>query len=174
LGAGRALAAGRARILAGVFAAASTVNAAVSLWQFSGGLRLFRVTTVGGRRDVSAFVGNDGVLALSLALAALVCLAAAVWARSPAVRLAAGGGVALDLGALAVNQSLTALTALAAGAIVLLALSLPRRQALAALALGGVLTSAVVLHPAVSGRVRSAVALARAGDWDAPLSYRSG
>jgi len=174
LGASRALDGGRPFIVIGAFVGACAVNASVSLLQFFGGLRLFSVEAVGGRLDVSAFVGNDGVLALSLALACLICLAAVVWARSPAIRLAGGGGIVLHLAALAVNQSLTALTALAAGSVVLVAMSLRRRSVIGALAVGVVLATGVMLHPTLSRRAQSALELIRAGDWDAALTYRSG
>lgn len=174
LGASRALEGGRSVIVVGAFVGACAVNASVSLLQFFGGLRLFRVEAVGGRLDVSAFVGNDGVLALSLALGGLFCLAVVVWARASALRLAGGGGIVLHLAALAVNQSLTAVTALAAGSVVLVALSLRRRAVIGVLAVGLVLATGVMLHPILSRRAQATLELIRAGDWDAPLSYRLG
>ena len=174
LGASRALDGRRARILVGAFLAASGVNACVSLLQFTGGLRLFSLESVGGRRDVSAFAGNDGVLALALALATLTCLALALSARSSAVRVARGGGIVLFLGALAVNQSLTALTSLAAGSIVLVALSLRGRSLIGALAVVVVLAGGLLLHPTLSRRAHEAAAQIRAGHWDQALTYRWG
>ena len=129
---------------------------------------------VGGRLDVSAYVGNDGLLALSLVLSCLICLAAVIWARAPAIRLAGGGGVVLHLAALGVNQSLTALTALAAGSIVLVAMSLRRRAVIGVFAIGLILVAGVMLHPTLSRRAQSTLEPIRAGDWDAALSYRLG
>lgn len=174
LGASRALEGGRAGVAIGAFVGACALNASVSLLQFSGSVRLFQVEAIGGRLDVSALVGNDGLLALSLALSCLICLAAVVWARTPAMRLVAGGGIVLHLAALAVNQSLTALTALATGAIALVAMSFTRRSALAAIAVGVVLAAGVMLHPTLSRRAQATLELIRAGDWDTPLSYRLG
>jgi len=174
LGASRALEGRRAWILVGACLGASAVNAGVSLLQFTGGLRLFLLESVGGRRDVSAFVGNDGVLALALALATLTCLALVLSARSSAVRVAGGGGIVLLFSALAVNQSLTALTSLAAGSIVLVALSLRGRSLIGALVLVLVLAGGLLVHPTVSRRAHEAVAQIRAGHWDQALTYRLG
>jgi putative inorganic carbon (HCO3(-)) transporter len=156
----------------GAFVGACAVNATLSLLQFFAGVRLFQVEAIGGRRDVSALVGNDGVLALSLALSCLLCLAALVWARTLATRCLAAAGIVLHLAALAVNQSLTALTALAAGAVVLLALSVGWRTLIGVAVVGLVLLSGLALHPALSSRARGTVELVRAGDWDSVLSYR--
>jgi O-antigen ligase len=174
LGASRALDGQRSRILAGAFVGGGIVNAAVSLLQFSGTLRLFRVEAVGGRLDVSAFVGNDGVLALALALTSLGCLAAVLATRSAAIRFAGSCGIVLQLAALAVNQSLTALTALATGAVALGALSGRRRALLAVPAIVVVLTSGVMVHPTLSRRAHAVLVSIRAGDWDRSLSYRLG
>jgi O-antigen ligase len=149
LGASRALRGRRSFIVIGAYVGACTVNASVSLLQSFGGLRLFRVEAIGGRLDVSAFVGNDGLLGLSLALSCLLCLAA-------------------------VDQSLTALTALAAGAAVLVALSLGRRTLIGLGAVGLVLAISVALHPNLSRRAGATLELIRAGDWDTALSYRLG
>jgi O-antigen ligase len=150
------------------------VNAVVSLLQFAGGLRLFSLESVGGRRDVSAFVGNDGVLALALALANLICLALVLAARSPALRMVGGCGIVLYLGALALNQSITALMALAAGSFVLLALSRGRRSLIGALIVILVLVGGLLVHPTLARRAHEAVAQIRAGNWDQALSYRWG
>jgi O-antigen ligase len=174
LGASRAVDGQRSRILAGAFVSGGIVNAAVSLLQFSGTLRLFEVKAVGGRLNVSAFVGNDGVLALALALASLGCLATVLATRSAAMRLAGGCGIVLLLTALAVNQSLTALMALATGSLVLVILSLGRRALIAVPAVVLVLLSGVMVHPTLSRRAHAALESIRAGDWDFPLSYRLG
>jgi O-antigen ligase len=174
LGASRALRGRRSFIVIGAYVGACTVNASVSLLQSFGGLRLFRVEAIGGRLDVSAFVGNDGLLGLSLALSCLLCLAAVVWARTSAIRGVAVAGIVLHLAALAVNQSLTALTALAAGAAVLVALSLGRRTLIGLGAVGLVLAISVALHPNLSRRAGATLELIRAGDWDTALSYRLG
>jgi len=174
LGASRALDGRRSRVVIGTFVGACTVNAAVSLLQFGGHLRLFRVETVGGRLDVSAFVGNDGVLALGLALGTLICLGLVLLAQSRAIRIAGGAGLVVHLGALAVSQSLTAVTALATGSIVLLVLSAQRRSLAGTLIVACVLAGGLLLQPSVSRRVHDALGHVRAGDWDAALTYRAG
>ena len=174
LGASRGLGGHRSHILVVVFVGGGIVNAAVSLLQFSRTLRLFRVEAIGGRVDASAFVGNDGVLALSLALGCLGCLAGILFARSAAIRVASGAGIALHLGALAVNQNLTALTALAAGSLVLIALSVRRRTLIAMFSVVVVLAGVVILHPTLSRRAAGALGSIRTGDWDAAVSYRLG
>ena len=174
LGASRALAGRRGWIVIGGFVGACAVNAVVSLLQFRGALRLFQVEVVGGRLDASAFVGNDGVLALSLALASVACLALVMWASSPTIRVAAGGALVLLLAALAVNQSLTAVTALASATMVLAALSVRRRSLIGALLVVAVLAGGLTIHPTLSARVRDAVERVRAGDWDRALTYRLG
>lgn len=174
VGASAALDGGRARIVAGAFVGGAAVNAAVSLLQGSGVLRLFHVQQIFGRRDVGAFVGNDGVLALSLALACLICLAVVVSGRALAIRVAAGVVVVLLVAAIAVNQSLTALTALGMGTVILVALSLRRRAAMVVLALACVLAVGVALHPALSRRIQGALGPIRLGDWDVVLTHRSG
>lgn len=174
LGASRALDGRRAWILVGAFLGACGVNAFVSLLQFTGGLRLFSLESVGGRLDVSAFAGNDGVLALALALASVIGLALALSARSSAFRVLGGAGTVLLLGALAVNQSLTALTSLAAGSIVLVVLSLRGRSLIGAVVVVLVLAGGLLVHPTLSRRAHEAVAQIRAGHWDQALTYRGG
>jgi O-antigen ligase len=174
LGASRALEGRRAWILVGAYLSAGAVNAVVSLLQFAGGLRLFSVESIGGRRDVSAFVGNDGVLALSLAPATLICLALVLAPGSSALRVVGGCGIVLYLSALAVNQSLTALTALAAGSFVMLALSLRRRSLIGGLIVILVLLGGVLAHPTLARRAHKAVDQVRAGNWDHVMSYRWG
>jgi O-antigen ligase len=164
----------RSRILLGSFVGGVSVNAAIALLQFSGALHLFRVTAVGGRQEASALVGNDGALALSLALGCLGCLGVVLAARSVAVRLAAGGGIALQLAALVVAQSLTALTALTVGALVLVVLSLGRRTLIAGLVVVVMVVGGLAVEPSLSKRARGALESIRAGDWDTALSYRLG
>jgi hypothetical protein len=174
LGASRALAGTRAQVVLGAFVGACVVNASVSLLQFWGGLRLFRVETVGGRLEVSAFVGNDGVLALSLALAGVTCLALALSAPSRAARAAWAGGVALLLVALAVTQNLTAVAALVSGSTVLVALTVRGRVLVGALAVVAVVVGTLTIHPGLSRRVQETVELVRSGDWDPVVTYRLG
>ena len=173
LGASRALDAGRSSILAGVFLGASLINAVASALQ-SSGMKLFAVRTVGGRFDVSAFVGNDGVLALALALAAVIAGGLVLLVRSPRVRLAAGGGLLLFLVGLALNQSLTALIAGGAGAVVLVVSVRRWRVVAGAAGVAAILALALALHPASAARAREAASAVRAGEWDRVLTYRLG
>lgn len=120
-------------------------------------------------------MGNDGVLALSLALGCLGCLGVVLAGRSVAVRLAAAGGIALHLAALVVDRSLTALAALAAGALLLVVLCLRRRILIGGLVAVVVVVGGVALEPTLSQqRARGVLESIRSGDWDRALSYRFG
>jgi O-antigen ligase len=174
LGASRVLEQGRAAVLIGAFLVGSAVNAVVSLLQFAGILTLFRVETVGGRRNIDAFVGNDGVLALTLAIAGVICGAFALSSRRPLIRLLATGGIGLYLAGLAITQNLTALLAFGSGCAVLLALLRPRRAlAIAALSVL-VLAGGAALGRWLGPRAPDVVSAFGANDWDRVLSYRLG
>jgi O-antigen ligase len=174
LGASRALGAGRALVLGGVFVGAAAIDALVSMLQYSGPVSLFRVQRVGGRLDVSAFVGNDGVLALALALAGIVAGGGVLLARSRPGRLAWGGALVIVLGGLAVDRSLTAMIALGAGGAVLIGLARGRRALALAALIAAVLAGAAALHPGLAARARETVSAVRDGDWDRALTYRLG
>lgn len=135
LGASRALERGRSGWLLAAFVAGGVVNAVVSLLERAGLVRLFAVESTVARTSTVAFLGNEGLIALSCALAALALAGVAVEAAAPRARaLALGGAALLAAGALA-NRNLTAIAALGAGAVVLLLARSGRRAALPALLL---------------------------------------
>jgi len=172
LGASRALE--KPKALLAVFLAATAGNAAVSLLQAGGGFQPFALKTWGGREATGAFVGNVGYLALSLALAAVAALGIAIPARSRPLRIAAGSCAFLFLGAMLVNQNLTAFLSLAVGATVLFAFSYGKRALLPAAALLLLLGIGVTAYRPLRQRAFEAGAAARAGNWDRLLTYRVG
>src|SRR5215471_2099811 len=119
IGASAAFAKGR-RIVLGSFLLVSAINAFVSLLQARRLYQPFELEAMGSRASTGAFVGNVGYLALSLALAAVACLALLLSPSRPAVRIASGFGLALFLVALLVNRNLTAISALVVGATLFL------------------------------------------------------
>ena len=120
-------------------------------------------------------MGNEGSLALLLALGAVAALAVALQVRAPVARAAALAALVVQGVALAANPSLTALLALLAGAAVVSVACLERR-ALLVVPVARWRCSAWRSrpHPPLRGRVADAAAAARAGDWDALLTYRLG
>lgn len=173
LGASRAVARGRAW-LAGVFLAVCAINASVSILQGLGKFQPFTLETVASRQETGAFVGNVGYLAIALALGSVLALSIVLASRHAGLRLAAGASLALFAADLLVNRNFTALSSVLAGTAALLVTRLRRRSLvplLAALAAAGVLVAA---YPPVRGRVQAMLQVARAGDWDALLSYRGG
>src|SRR5215471_16471619 len=108
------------RIVLGSFLLVSAINAFVSLLQAGRLYQPFELEAMGSRASTGAFVGNVGYLALSLALAAVACLALLLSPSRPAVRIASGFGLALFLVALLVNRNLTAISALVVGATLFL------------------------------------------------------
>ncbi|MFH1175998.1 MAG: hypothetical protein V1750_01230, partial [Acidobacteriota bacterium] len=94
IGASRALARGRARALLGVFVAACTGNVVVSILQTAGWWQPFAVESHGGRVLAGAFLGNEGYVALSCALAGVAALVGAFLAAGRRER-AVLGAVAL-------------------------------------------------------------------------------
>ena len=174
LGASRALEGRRSWVLAWTFFGACAVNAFVSTLQRSGTFDPFRGATFGGRAGTGGFVGNDGFLALLLALAAVAAVAVLPSTRRPMFCLVGVGGTLLFVWGVLVNQSLTALMALFAGSIVVMAM-LPRRRAVILTALSLlILAGGLLVHPALSARAREAFGDVRAGAWDRLLSYRLG
>jgi O-antigen ligase len=174
LGASRALHGARSRVLGVAFVGACLVNAIVASLQYWAGLPLFRLETLGGRVDASAFAGNDGYLALTLALGGVICLGSGLAARRAGSRVAAAGAGLVLLSGIAVNQNLTAVLALAAGAVVLLALWGHRRVVIGATVVVLVAGAALIAHPALSRRAQDTLQTARAGEWDRLLTYRLG
>jgi O-antigen ligase len=174
LGASRALADGRAGFVLGAFLAASAVNAAAVLVERFGGEPMFAVEAVAGRGATGAFVGNEGTLGLALAMAGVASAAVALLAASRRTRVAAAGSLAVDLLALAVLPTLTAILAFATGGLVVARAVLGRRAAVAALAGVGLLGAAVAASPPLRARAVAAIHQVRAGDWDALVTHRFG
>ncbi len=165
------------RLLAGLTVPAS-VLAALAIAQFHGLYRPFEFAggEEGARLGVTSLAGNAGVLADYLVLPALAAqwLLARWWRRRRAAAAAAGAALALCLYALAATQTVTALAALALGSAVLWLTVLPRRRALAALALtGALLLAAIGLVPALRQKVSATAAEVAAGAWGRALEGRT-
>ncbi len=173
LGASRVAARGRGW-LAGVFLAASAINALVAVLESRGLFRPFTLETFGGRQDTGAYAGNVGYLAITLAPASVLALGVVLQARRPLVRFLAGAALPLYSLALVVNQNLTALTALLAGAAVLLVLRLRARAALPVAAAVAAVLIAVAAYPPLSNRASELAAAVRTRNWDALVSFRGG
>lgn len=174
LGASPALDDGRWRWPLIAFLAGATIDAVVSLVQAAGAWQPFDIVAVAGRAPTGAFLGNEGQLALVLALGVIAVAGIVATAASTASRsLAAASGVVL-LAALLANRNLTAILAAAAGGVVL-ASALVGRRAIAPLALGGaVLAGVVAVVPPLRARVVQAAGQARDGRWDDLTSNRLG
>src|SRR6266545_3675955 len=119
-----------AAVLASAFFAIVAVNAAVSFLQARDLYRPFPLITRGSREATGAFVGNPGSLALALALCAVACLGLVLFTKRRWPRAAAGIGIVVFAGGLLANRNLTSLSALVAGAGILLLARFGRRAAL--------------------------------------------
>jgi O-antigen ligase len=173
LGASHAVTRGRAW-LAAIFVGACAINAAVSVLQSRGLFRPFALETVGTREDTGAYAGNVGYLAIALALASVAALGILLGAQGALARALAGLALCLFAGALLVNRNLTALTALAIGSGALLVFRFRRRAALPLAAAVAAAALAVAAYPPLRDRAGYTIRAARAGDWDAALSFRGG
>jgi putative inorganic carbon (HCO3(-)) transporter len=174
LGASRGLLEGHRRWIAAAFLAGCGANAALTLLQAADVLQPFQPEYMGGRRNLGALVGNEGQLALLLALGVLVAAAALAEATTTAARAGLALVLGLCLGALTLDASLTATTALAMGGALLLMLRLRRRALVPAAAGMLAMLIAVAAIPPLRARVSGAWSDARAGEWDRLLSYRLG
>jgi hypothetical protein len=174
LGASRVLDAGGSASLLTAFVAGASVDALLSILERLGLLQLFAVESAAGRGGTGALVGNEGSLALLLALAAVASLAVLLRARDRAWRVAAGTALVVLAFALAMNASLTALLALLVGAAVVATCTLGRRALLVVAGAIVLIGLSAVAVPQLRGRVASAAAAVRAGDWDELLTYRLG
>jgi O-antigen ligase len=174
LGASPALAGGRAQLPLAAFLGAATIDAVVSLLQASGLAQPFDIGAISGRTSTGAFLGNEGMLALVMALGVIASAGVITVARRrPARVLAAIAGV-VQLVALLANGNLTSVLVLGAGGVVLL-LTLRGRRAALPLAAGVVgLAVAVVVVPPLRARVDRIAAEAHAGRWDDLTSNRLG
>jgi len=173
LGASRA--AGRFRgLLTGAFLGASFVNASVAVLQSRNLYHPFELETVGQRQNTGAFAGNVGYLAIVLAVASVLALGVALEHPSRRTRILAAACLPVYAAALVVNQNLTALTALLAGAAVLLALRFRARAILPMAAAVLLVAAAVAAYPPLRARAAELGRAARAHDWDTVLSFRGG
>ena len=173
LGASRVLPKAR-RALVAVLLAAGAINALVAVLEARGFWSPFRLETVGARQDTGAFAGNVGYLAIALALSAVVALGVLVTTTRAAGRALAAAALVLDGAGLVVNQNLTALMAVLAGAAVLLVLRFRRRAVLplgAAVAAVGI---AVLVYAPLRTRARELTRAVASSNWDAVVSFRGG
>ena len=162
------------RIAAIGFLSAAVVSALLAVGEAIGWRIPLPVVTVSGRSGTGAMLGNEGLLSIVLAIAAVAALAVLVGSERRGDRRLAAASLVLFAVVLVINRNLTSAVAVAAGAA-LVGLRLRGRQALkagAALALAA--AAAVALYPPARGRLREASAYLRAGDWNRLLSYREG
>jgi O-antigen ligase len=160
--------------LAACFLGACAINAAVSILQGFALFQPFALETTGSRQETGAFAGNVGYLAIALALASVLSLGLLFMARRRAVRFFCGLALALFTADLLVNRNLTALSSALAGVAALLFARVRRRAALPLI--GAILAAGLLVaaYPPLRHRARAVLQVARAGDWDALVSYRGG
>ncbi len=174
LGASPALADGRRRLPLAAFLGAATIDAVVSLLQASGAFQPFDFAAVSGRTATSALIGNEGQLALVLALGVIAAAGVVAVERRTAPRALAGVAAAVQLVALLVNRNLTSLLVLVAGVAVLLVALRGRRAVVVLVALVAALGVAAAVVPPLRTRVAQALTEAREGRWDDLTSNRLG
>ena len=161
LGASRALGARGARSLLTVYIGAATASGAIALLQAAGLWQPVTVAALTGRSSAFALVGNEGVLALALALAGVGALGVALHSGGR-TRVAAAGAVAVMVAGIAVTHVLTAFVAMLGGGATLLLLGTRRRRR-AALAATLAAALGVAALPPVTARFRAAAADLRGG-----------
>ena len=172
LGASSALEGRGGRTLLAVFLGAATASSAIALLQAAGLWQPVPVGALAGRTAAFGLVGNEGVLAIALALAGVGAIGLALLARG-LTRAAALGAAALLLAGIAATRGLTALLALLAGSALLVLLGATHRRALALAALAALAGGAAML-PTVTTRLGELAANLRGGRFDAVTSYRPG
>lgn len=174
LGASRALDDDRWRWPLAAFLGACAIDGVVSLLQATGLAQPFALEAVAGRAPIGAMLGNEGQLALVLALAVIAAVGIVVLVRRPVLRASAALVVVIALASLLVNRNLTALLAVTVG-LGTLAVALAGRRALLPLVAGvAVLAGVVAVVPPLRERVVRTAADARAGRWDDLTSNRLG
>jgi O-antigen ligase len=173
LGASRPVARGKTW-LAGVFLAATAVNAAVSLLESRGLFHPFPLETFGDRQETGAYAGNVGYLAITLAFGAVLSLGVVLTSRRTWARAGAGVSLALFGLALLMNRNITALTSTLAGAGLLLVLLYRRRAALPMAAALVVAAVGIAAYSPLRHRLDEAAGAARHGNWDVLVSFRGG
>jgi O-antigen ligase len=162
------------RVLA-VLALPAALLAVLAILQFHGVYRVFAFARgfEVGRFGVTSLAGNAGHLGAYLAIACVVLQALLPATRSALRRGALLAALALALYALVLTQTLVALAALALGSAAVWAVVLPRRRAVAALALLVVLAAvtAFAVRP-LRWRVEQKVEQLAAGEVNALLTGR--
>lgn len=164
----------RGPALLGAFLAGAFVNAMVSTLQAADLLRPYTVEALGGRQDTGAFLGNEGQLAIILALACVASFSLLLDQERGRVRIALAGMLVVCGAALVLNRSLTAFTATAVGTMSVVALRFKGRVLVAALLAGFAMVGALLLAPPARDRVSAAWSDVREGNWDELLTYRLG
>jgi len=172
LGASRLLDGPPRRWVAGAFVGAAVVNAVLALLEATLGLQVFSVESVAGRGATGALVGNEGQLALLLALAAVGTLAVATVATRRRAALAAV--VVLLVAGIAACGNVTAVLALATGSTVVLVRRFGARTLVPLAVVGGVGLAVMLGVSPLGTRATALVADARAGRFDDLTSNRFG
>lgn len=156
------------------FLVAAALNATVAVLQGLGVATPFAVETIAGRVDTGALVGNEGHLAQLLALALVAATALVLTVPRPMARRSALALIALYAAGLVATRNVTAVATASAGIALVIVLVFRRRAARPLAVAMLVLAAAVVVTPPLRARVTEASRDARAGAWDAVLTYRLG
>ena len=173
IGASQCLQGRRSQILLAVFLVVSAINGAISILQSTGVFQPLAIEAISGRVASVGLIGNEGYLALIMALAEIGSVGVGLFASSPSIRVLAWSGSILFLAALAVSRNMTGWLALLIGVIPLAWSQLKNRQRrLSAVAATLVFLLALGTLPPVRGRLRVAILEARAGNWDSLSSNR--
>jgi O-antigen ligase len=173
LGASRCLERGRSRALLAVFLVVCAINAVASILEALGVFEPLAIESITGRVSSVGFVGNEGYLALLMALAAVATLGAALNASTAPIRAAAWSALPLFLIALAFTRDVTGWIALAVGALPFVRermVDRARRAWMAAAMLA--LLAGVMSIPALRARVAGIAHKAETAEWNSMLSYR--
>jgi len=155
------------RVAAG-FVTGSAINAALSLLQLAGVIRLFQYATKGGRANTSALIGNDGFLSLTLALSAVVAFGWLLHARKSSYRRLATVLLVLFAASMTFNLSWTAWLVFLSGAGMLgLLWVTPARRALSLASFAAVVVMSVAVLALPRDAALDAKLTFRMGAWDA-------
>ena len=156
-----------------MFLAVSSINAVASILQALGVFEPLAIESIAGRVSSVGFVGNEGYLALLMALAAVAALGVALNASTVSIRAAARIAFVLFLIALARTRDVTGWIALVVGALPFARERLVDRGRWAwAAAAMMALIAGVIAMPAMRARVAGIARQAVTGKLDSLLSYR--
>ncbi|HET9795947.1 MAG TPA: O-antigen ligase family protein [Thermoanaerobaculia bacterium] len=162
------------RVAAIGFLGAAVVSSLLALAEAAGWRGPLPIESVSGRSATGAMLGNEGLLSIVLAVAAIAALAAALSARRPLERRLAGAALLPIAAALVVNRNLTSAVAAASGAAIV-GFRLAGRRAIRVVAAAALAAAAgVAAYGPARARVREAAGYLRAADWNRLLSYREG